>query len=830
MPSRTTGRRACAVPRTRLRPLRGLLLRLCSWVLLGAAVCGPATARQQLGPTVTEVVEFTRIVQPRDGDKDQLQAQVSPDGTRVFIVTRKANTVTDKNRYQLLLLDVGPQQLASGLTAPDHVKAPTVLASFDAFYDNDSAYPALQDARWADAQTIVFRGRVHGPHFQVYKVNTRTRRLVQLSFSPMGVVSYAVSGDLRRVLYTAPHPNPPLGPDARSVVVGNQSFWSVKFGQHDLRAQQRRYQYFVAESGSRRPARALGAPFAEASSFVPSVSISPDGRWALVPRYEPERQLAWGQQYPLVAQATARFGSALTTDPLNYFSRPGGYVARRLVAYRLADGREQTVVDAPDDSLPAGAQARSDRLWQRGGRSVVIAGTHLPLPADDERGVLAPPGADAYQAGASHLIEYWPDTGRWEVIAPLRGRLEAAHQTPGAREGFVAIDGGQRRQFQRQAGGAWQELASTQVASGAAATGARLGAGWALRIAEGLNVPTDLVADGPDGRRLMLTRLNPQFSAAWGTMRPYSWTDTQARVWNAGLMVPAGFDAGSRHALVIQTYGFSPARFYLDGANARDGFTSGFAGRAFLRENILVLAMPVRASNGWPATDAAAMAAAMEGVNSAIEALVGEGLVDRQRIGIMGWSATGERVLNQVTFSSAPIRAASIMDGDANTVFSMAVTYGASDSILARKERINGGPPFGDGLERWVRNDPALHTDCVKAALRIETYGPWVLNNWDIHALLRRQYKAAEMVVIPGGTHGLMTPSERMISLQGNVDWHRFWLSAEERTQVFLWGETEASLKAQYTRWQQMAELKRADDPKPDCARKSGGGDGEGDR
>ncbi|MBE0549007.1 MAG: hypothetical protein IH627_15425, partial [Rubrivivax sp.] len=103
------------------------------------------------------------------------------------------------------------------------------------------------------------------------------------------------------------------------------------------------------------------------------------------------------------------------------------------------------------------------------------------------------------------------------------------------------------------------------------------------------------------------------------------------------------------------------------------------------------------------------------------------------------------------------------------------------------------------------------------------TYGPWVLNNWDIHALLRRQYKAAEMVVIPGGTHGLLTPSERMISLQGNVDWHRFWLRGGQRTQAFLWGETEATLKAQYARWQQMAELKRADDARPDCARKGGG-------
>ena len=812
MLSQKTGHRDCAGPRTLLRRLMRRLICVSPLVPLALCVCGAANAQPPTGPTVAEVVEFTRIVQPRDADPDQLRAQVSPDGMQAFVVTRKADTRSDSNRYQILLLNVRPQQLATG-----RVAAPLVVAGFDARQDNDSAYPALQDARWADARTIVFRGRVHGASFQVYKADIQARRLVQLTFAPLGVVSYALSGDLRRVLYTAPHPNPAQAPDARSVVVGNQSFWSVKFGQNDLRAQKRRYQYFVAESASRQPARALGQPFAEASYFVPSVSISPDGRWALVPRYEPERQLAWGQQYPLVAEATARFGTALATDPLGYFSRPGGYVARRLVAYRLSDGREQTVVDAPDDSLPATGQARADRLWQGQGRSVVIAGTYLPQQPESAQG-----GA-LDRAAASQIIEYWPDTGHWAVIAPLNGRLVGAQAVPGARDGFVANDAGQPRHFRRRADGGWQELAAVGGTGSPLMASVQLGLGWTLRIAEGLNLPPDVLAEDATGHSVRLTHLNPQFSAAWGTMRPYAWKDAQGRPWEGGLMVPSGFEPGSRRALVIQTYGFSPARFYLDGANAHDGFTSGFAGRAFLREGILVLAVPVRAKTGWPATDAAAITAFMDGVGAAIESLVGDGLVDRERIGIMGWSATGERVLNQVTFSDAPIRAASIMDGDANTVFSMAVTYGASDSILARKERTNDGPPFGESLERWVRNDPALHTDCVRAALRIETYGPWVLNNWDIHALLRRQYKAVEMVVIPGGTHGLLTPSERMISLQGNVDWHRFWLTGEQRTQALLWGETEATLKAQYVRWQQMAELKRADDARPGCVRKGGG-------
>ena len=116
----------------------------------------------------------------------------------------------------------------------------------------------------------------------------------------------------------------------------------------------------------------------------------------------------------------------------------------------------------------------------------------------------------------------------------------------------------------------------------------------------------------------------------------------------------------------------------------------------------------------------------MDGVRGAIDALVAQGLVDRNRIGLMGWSSRGERVLNFLTFSGTPIQAASLIDGDANTLFSLVVTYGAIDSIWSRKERTNGGLPYGDTLERWIRDDPALHTDCVTAAVRIETYGPTV--------------------------------------------------------------------------------------------------------
>jgi hypothetical protein len=80
------------------------------------------------------------------------------------------------------------------------------------------------------------------------------------------------------------------------------------------------------------------------------------------------------------------------------------------------------------------------------------------------------------------------------------------------------------------------------------------------------------------------------------------------------------------------------------------------------------------------------------------------------------------------------------------------------------------------------------------------------------------------MVVIPSGTHSLSRPAERMVSLQGNVDWYRFWLKGEERTQPLLPAETAESLRAQYTRWREMETLKKADDAKPRCARAAGTG------
>lgn len=770
-----------------------LLVGLLQMTLLaGAAVAEPAA-----GPTVKEVVEFTRLVQPRDSDETALQSQVSPDGRQAFIVTRTADVAAGRNRFRVVLLDLAPAHLNAGTA-----EAPRTLLTLTESQDPSWMDPAIKEVRWADARTLVFRARMNGGVDQAYRVDVPSGQLKALTRAATPVVAFATSANFQQTVYVAQIPKPPLAPGARDIVVASQSFWSVKFGQDNLIAQDRQYQYFVTVGNGRDAARPIGPVFAERSAGPPGVSLSPDGRWALLPRYELDRQLEWQAQYPLIAQMKS-IGASLNMDPLGYFSRPRTFVVRTLVAHRLADGHEQVVVDAPDDAWPSTAQARSDRLWQDGGRSVVIAGTHLP--------------ASANRGNQSHIIEYWPDSARVEVIASLEGRMMQAYALPGPRAAFVVMDGAHRRIFERAQDGGWLESTAEPATTPAAARDA---GNWSLRLEQALNVPPDVWAVSSSGQRVRLTQLNLAYDAtSWGTASAYSWSDGHGRRWDGGLLLPSGNASPGPHPLVIQTYGFSPERFYLDGTNIGDGATSGFAGRAFLREGLIVLALPATSTTDKPNDDRGMIDTFADGVRGAIDALVAQGLVDPDRVGLMGWSATGERTLNLVTFTDIPIRAASVLDGDANTMFSLAITYAFADSIQARKEATNGGLPYSPTLAGWVAKDPSLHTDCVRSALRIETYGPAVLNNWDVYALLRRQYKPAEMIVLPGGSHSLSNPSDRMVSLQGNVDWYRFWLQDKERQEPVLAGETEESLRTQYVRWRQMAGLRTADALKPRCDR-----------
>jgi len=642
--------------------------------LLSCFVVSGVSAQPVVGPTVKDIVEFTRIVQPESPDDDSLREQVSPDGTHAFIVTRTADVASDENRYEIRLLDLRPDRLAV-----QQAPRPAVVFSAAIAGDNNAGAPGVQQVRWNGDRTLAFLARLDGGSLQVYRLDLPSRKLRQLTHEKNLIVSYAASQDLRRVVYAVQVPNPPLREGAHEVVVGNRSFWSVKFGQQDLRSQDRMYRYFVADVASPGTPRALGEAFLRAGE-VPLVSVSPDGRWALLHRYAPERLAAWEQLYPKVADLSKRFAPSHHVDPLQYFSKPSNYVPRLTTAWRLDDAKEQPIVDAPDDALPGSYQSRTDHLWQGKGESVVLAGTYLP------------PTQDGKASPSSHIIEYWPDTGRWVDVATLENTLTEAHPLA---DGFVTIDGAKRREFHRRADGGWRESTS------GAALQSRNDSAWTLRLVQSLNQPPDVYAAGPGGEMVRLTWLNPRFDAAtWGTMSPYTWLDAAGHQWRGGLMTASGMDSHGKYPLLIQTYGFRPDRFYLDGSNIGEGYTSAYAGRAFLREGFLVLAVPLNMADAQAQPEHQARQDYNEGVRAAVDALVKEGRVDPAKVGIIGFSHYGQRVLNLViAIGQRPVACSDVGRWRCqHLVFDGCHLWERRDDV----ERQRGGQP-GTALRREAR-------------------------------------------------------------------------------------------------------------------------------
>jgi hypothetical protein len=138
------------------RRLGARLHHLITALVVALSAAAPAScgaAARGVGPTVKDLVEFTSIV--HDQDEDGLNQQVSPAGTRAFIVTRRGDVLRDRTRYEFLLFDLRPDRLAAGRAMP-----PRSLLTIESSQDNDSVDPVVREprTRWG---RLAGTGRCH---------------------------------------------------------------------------------------------------------------------------------------------------------------------------------------------------------------------------------------------------------------------------------------------------------------------------------------------------------------------------------------------------------------------------------------------------------------------------------------------------------------------------------------------------------------------------------------------------------------------------------------------------------------------------------------------
>src|SRR5207244_7962007 len=120
------------------------------------------------------------------------------------------------------------------------------------------------------------------------------------------------------------------------------------------------------------------------------------------------------------------------------------------------------------------------------------------------------------------------------------------------------------------------------------------------------------------------------------------------REWKGGLYKPVGYNSGQRYPLVIQTHGFSQSEFRPSGV-----FPTAMAARALAAMGIMVLQTATGAAGARCPIATPEEGPCEVGIfESAASQLVSEGLVDPNKIGIVGFSRSCFYVMEMLTTGS----------------------------------------------------------------------------------------------------------------------------------------------------------------------------------
>jgi|HubBroStandDraft_6_1064221.scaffolds.fasta_scaffold03860_4 dipeptidyl aminopeptidase/acylaminoacyl peptidase len=690
---------------------------------------------------------------------DQL-AHFSPDGKKVVVIVRKGNLESNTREYSLLLW-----RTDDVLRSP----SPKVVLKMS----SSSNRQAIEDIMWlADNERIAFLGEQPEESHQVYIYNLRTRVLKRITNHRTNVLSYTMTPEGDKVAYVAEEPIRSIW-DKRSlrsgILVSTQLLSSLVVGQEGGAVNGSNQPFFQSSNRTSHRIRTSN----KISPSAEGLSISPDGRYLLLPTLVAERPEIWSEYSdPEMQRMTA----------LRLF--PGQYSElKQLQMIDLLTGESRLLLRSPlSPTLPATV------AWRPDGHSVVVTGTYLPLDNTDTQERQA-------RRLSTFAVEVDVASGRFTKIT--NEALSFPHWATQANilsfeDPMLARAHDYRaRVFFRRNGDKWErtrEIATGQIHP-------------QLLEEEDMNTPPKIFAVDPVKHvKGLLLDPNPQFNELdFAKVEEIHWRGLDGQDSIGGLYLPVSYDPGKRYPLVIQTHGWLSKAFWIDGP-----FTTAFAAQPLAGKGIMVLQVNEIYEDTGTSREVNRAVASYEG---AVKYLDEKGLIDPNRVGIIGFSRTCMFVKYALSHSNYHFVAASVTDG-VDAGYFQYLMYANSYPVYAQDfEGLNQGLPFGNGLEFWKQRSPGFSIDKVRTPLRINALNAEsILFEWEWFAGLTRLAKPVEMMVMRDGAHILGKPWERMISQQGNVDWFCFWLKGEE--------DPDPTKAEQYARWRELRKLQEQNQSK----------------
>jgi dipeptidyl aminopeptidase/acylaminoacyl peptidase len=669
----------------------------------------------------------------------------------------------------------------------------------------DTAGPIITKWRWlADSSGVAFLERVEGGNQRLVLADIRKKSTGPLTPANEMVREFDIR-DREHYVYTVADPAPweklQTERDAPAIAGSERPLYELLYSllfpddARTVRVLSYRNYLWAFVDGKRFEAKNSGTPIVLYGFFGTAMVLSPDGRSLVTTLPVPEVPSSWETLYP----------PPYASSP--YRIRPGRQdlqsddSANQYVRIDLQTGSVQALTDAPI-SGSAGWWARGTASWSSDGQGILLPGTFVKSKdGKPSRPCIA-------------VVDLASNAGTCIVTLRSVSAMEAPVE-----EGLDAIKGarfvGENSQrvivvfennrdssiytteYRRGGDGAWQVAVQSQSEPGIEHNGLE------VTVKQGFNDPPLLVATNKRTSAVIWDP-NPQLkNMDLGQASVYTWKDKEGREWKGGLYKPVNYKPGQRYPLVIQTHGFTESEFRPSGV-----FPTAFAARALAATGIMVLqtATEVTGANCLIATPEEGPCD-VEMLESAANQLVSDGSVDRERIGIIGFSRTCFSVMEMLTTGSLKLRAASVTDGVMETYLQY-MMFGPSPDT----ESMIGAMPFGEGLQQWLKRSPGFNLDRITTPLLVVGGGRLnLLHMWEPYAGLRYLHKPVDLLMLNTDEHVQTNPAVRMASQGGSVDWFRFWLKDEE--------DPDPAKVDQYKHWRSLRQLQAENDAKGKAAK-----------
>jgi len=733
-----------------------LCLALCPSVMCGQNAKRPLT--------VADSIEATQVLET-SGREPVL---ISPDGRRYIVIFEHGDISRNATRVELLSGSTESLEAASRA----HIVARLLSKSTAAARD------LVGNLRWlSDSEHVVFLWDDGGGLPQVVEVDVRTHKIRKLTHHRIPVIQYDISRNGRTMIFVAQTPHNFSRSrvlERKGFVVQQQSIWSLLQSDFDGWTRRLRYETFVSSLGTEGQPRRVSEPDRQWSTPPELLTLSPDGRYAVEVRPAGEVPKDWDKY------TEHMFKDAYLPPARRHPNEPN--LVRQYVIVDTVKASSWPLWDAPENP-------RGRVVWAPDSRSLIVGPTFLPAARADAAGLSGSVVAEVDVRTGRFVRVPVPAETTGARYVPVRwnndGVIELADASSAARDGV--------RLKYKKAGAVWHLIVQESHHGWTTAT-------VRIELRQGLNTPPSLYAIDASGRDQLIREVDPQLRSDFmlGHVDVVHWKALDGKAWSGLLYFPVHYELGRSYPLVIQTHGYSPDAFSLDGA-----FTTAFAAQPLANCDIAVLQLGGpdggdQNITGTPQEPQVYMA----GFEGAIEHFVSSGLADREKVGIIGFSRTGWLVEYMLTHSDFPFAAAEVADN----IDGSYLQYVLGDAALKSSfESDKAAAPFDSGLETWFRDAPGFNAEKIRAPLRLEIDSrpiDRILEEWEMFSNLQYLGKPVELSVIPDiqhGVHILQNPAQRLASQGGTVDWFRFWLKGEE---------DPAPVKTeQYARWRELRRL-----------------------